>query len=119
MRSQDIDMSTDTIEGRNTEIEQELDALAVVILPETLKALREGCLNPYSGKIGMTQEDLARYLGVSVAAIKKYESRKNPSIPQSLVLTKMCDLYKTELFFSPKPELRHPALPPLPLDGES
>lgn len=100
-------MSTTTV------IEEELDALAVAILPESLKALRENYLDPMTGKLGLTQEQLAQRLGVTVAAVKKYESRKNPSIPQSQVLAKMCILFNTELYFSPDPEKRHPALPVL------
>jgi len=106
--------AVDQIEKTNIE---ELDPLAVPILPEKLRELREGCLNPYTGGIGMTQKELAKYLGVTESAVKKYESKKKPSIPQSWVLAKMCVLYNTELYFSPDPKLRHPALPDLKQDG--
>jgi DNA-binding XRE family transcriptional regulator len=94
-----------------SELEQELDALAVVILPETLRALRENYIDPKTGKMGLTQSELAQILGVTKSAVTKYESSKHPSIPQSHVLAKMCILYNTELFFSPDPHKRHPALP--------
>lgn len=92
-------------------MELELDPLAVPILPENLKALRENYIDPKTKKMGLTQEELAEVLGVSVASIKKYESRKSSSIPNSHVLAKMCVLYNTELYFSPDPKMRHPALP--------
>lgn len=99
------------------EIEEELEALAVAILPENLKILRENYIDPETGKMGLTQEELASILGVTVSAVKKYESRKNPSIPQSPILVRMCILYNTELFFSPDPQKRHPALPSLDKSG--
>jgi len=98
--------------------ELELDSLAVVILPKNLKDLRKTYLDPKTGKIGLTQKQLAAILGVTESAVKKYESETDPSIPQGPVLAKMCILYGTELFFSHKPELRHPALPKLDDAGQ-
>lgn len=95
----------------DVETEMELNHLAVPILPEKLKELRENYIDPKTGDKGLTQDELAKILGVTVGSIRKYESRKSSSIPNSHVIAKMCVLYNTELFFSPDPKLRHPALP--------
>lgn len=94
-------------------IDEELEPLAVAILPENLKHLRENYIDPTTGKMGLTQEELAEILGVSKATVTKWESQKYSSIPSSHALAKMCVMYNTELYFSPKPEKRHPALPEL------
>lgn len=87
-----------------------LDPLAKPILPHILKSLREEYLDTATGKIGLTQAELAGILSVSVSAIKKWESEKNSSIPDSKSLVKLCILYNTELYFSPDPKLKHPVL---------
>lgn len=90
--------------------EVEVPEMALWIHPDTFKQLREGYIHPKTGKVGLSQKALAAILGVTESAVKKYESKTDPSIPQSPVLAKMMILYDTELFFSKENGKKHPAL---------
>lgn len=82
--------------------------MAEPILPDRLKYLREHYVDPETKKLGLTQQELADKLGVSLASVKKFEAKKNGSIPETKIIWKMCQLYNTELYFSPK--IKHPVL---------
>jgi|SRR3989344_5295150 len=76
------------------------------ILPDRLKYLRKNYQASGTSKLGLTQAELAGKLGISVVAVKKYES--GDSIPTSEILSRMCELYGVILYFSP--EKIHPLL---------
>lgn len=74
--------------------------MAEPILPENLQVLRNKYMDPETGKIGLTQEELAEILDVSLSSVKKWESGE--SIPNTDAIAALCELYQTELYFSHK-----------------
>ncbi|HEY4700005.1 MAG TPA: helix-turn-helix transcriptional regulator [Nitrososphaerales archaeon] len=82
-------------------------ATGVPILPEELRKLREEYRDLESGKIGLTQPELAEFLGISLITIKKYESGE--VIPSADIIVKMQELYDVILYFGIEKKM-HPLL---------
>ena len=93
-------MTTDTISV------EELPKLARPIHPDDLQELRKQYFDEATKKIGLTQQELADKIGVSLSTVKNWES--GDAVPNADALADLCDLYQTELYFSHKK--KHPLL---------